>query len=305
MLTSLFRKSTPVNYALVVLAATVFYFVYKIRHSESSTLAGTIALLAVFLLSLFITNFIVKKNSISRDSVYTILFYLLFTLCFPGLFNRPNLLLANFSLILAIRRLVSMHSFKATKEKIFDASFWICLAALFHFWCILFLGLVFISILFHVSRDYRNWVLPFLAIFCVGSAFMLYALVFDPARIDFLIARAHYNISIDYFTDPRQRIALSVYASLAFLFLFWMLATLSNRPLITQSAYKKIIASFAIAVIIYVISPNKSNDMLVFTIAPLSVMATAAVEYKQERLRENLTVLLVMACGIFLFFYQL
>jgi hypothetical protein len=305
MLTSLFRKSTPLNYGLVVIAATIFYFVYQIRHSGGHSTAGTIALLVIFLMSLFITNFVVKKNSISRDSVYTILFYLLFTLCFPALFGRPNLLLANLCLILAIRRLVSMHSFKATKEKIFDASFWICLAALFHFWCILFLGLVFISILFHVSRDYRNWVLPFLAIFCVGSAFMLYALVFDPARVDFLVSRAHYSLSVDYFTDPHQRIALSVYASLAVLFLFWMIATLSNRPLMTQSAYKKIVASFAIAAVIYVISPQKSNELLVFTIAPLSIMATAAVEYKQDRLRENLTVLLVMACGIFLFFYQL
>jgi hypothetical protein len=305
MLTSLFRKSTPLNYGLVVIAATIFYFVYQIRHSGGHSTAGTIALLVIFLMSLFITNFVVKKNSISRDSVYTILFYLLFTLCFPALFGRPNLLLANLCLILAIRRLVSMHSFKATKEKIFDASFWICLAALFHFWCILFLGLVFISILFHVSRDYRNWVLPFLAIFCVGSAFMLYALVFDPARVDFLVSRAHYSLSVDYFTDPHQRIALSAYASLAVLFLFWMIATLSNRPLMTQSAYKKIVASFAIAAVIYLISPQKSNELLVFTIAPLSIMATAAVEYKHDRLRENLTVLLVMACGIFLFFYQL
>jgi hypothetical protein len=46
--------------------------------------------------------------------------------------------------LLALRRLISLQSMKASKEKIFDASLWVFIASLFHFWSILFIVLIFI-----------------------------------------------------------------------------------------------------------------------------------------------------------------
>jgi hypothetical protein len=51
---------------------------------------------------------------------------------FPSVFNNSNLLVANFFLLLAIRRMISLQTLKAPKEKIFDASIWIFIASLFH-----------------------------------------------------------------------------------------------------------------------------------------------------------------------------
>jgi hypothetical protein len=309
MITSLFRKSTPLNYALIIIAVTVFFFMYQIGHATAGNAVWLFAektgLLAVIFASLFTANFIVKKNTISRDSAYTILFYLMFLLFFPSLMNNANLLLSNFFILLALRRLVSLHSLKASKEKIFDASLWICVAALFHFWSIIFIGLVFISILFHVSRDYRNWLLPFIACFSILALFFLYAFAFDETLIADFVGKMQTNFTLAYVTDNKQNIAISIYASVALFFTAAMLFTLSNRPQQLQSSYKKIIASFFIGVAIFVISPVKSNDLLVFTLAPLSFMATAQIEYGQERLKEDITLAIVILCGISLFFIQL
>ena len=163
MITSLFRKSTPLNYTLVVLLLLFCFFMSQLQHSNwSNSFSIKMTNLSILIGMLFVVNFIVKKNGLTKNSSYTILFYLLLLLFFPSIFSDIKLLLANFFLIIAMRRLISLQSLKAPKEKIFDASLWIFVASLFHFWCILFILLVFISIIFHVSRDYSYN-------FCFGS----------------------------------------------------------------------------------------------------------------------------------------
>jgi hypothetical protein len=309
MITSVFRKSTPLNYSLIVILILVFFFLYQIQEPSwvsSSFLAFQKMSLLCFVFGLFfLINFIVKKNGLSKDNGYSIFFYLLFILFFPTIFNNPNVIYANFFILLALRRLISLQSLKASKEKIFDASFWILIASLFQFWCILFLILVFISIIFHVSRDYRNWVLPFIALMAVAVIFLLISLIFHIDAISFFEKRAVVDFSIDYFKNNYENGALSIYVAVALFFVFSMLTTLSNRPQIVHSSYKKIIACFFISVIVYLISPNKSNDLLLFSIAPLTIMAASHVEYTQKRLNNDIVFYIVIACSLFTFFSQL
>ena len=309
MFTSLFRKSTPLNYLLVAIAVVLFFFMYQVGHVDAGNDIGNwlqkSGLLLVIFATLFTANFIVKKNTLSRDSGYTVVFYLMFLIFFPSLLDNPNMLLSNFFVLLALRRLISLHSPKASKEKIFDASLWIFVATIFHFWAILFIVLVFLSVLFHVSRDYRNWILPFIAWVVIVAMFLLYAYTIDESVLPGLLAKTQTNFSIDYFTDQRQNIALSAYAAVAVYFCTAMIFTLGNRPLQLQSSYKKIVASFFIAILIFVISPYKSNDLLIFTIAPLAFMATATIEYKPPTIKEDIILGIVIAVGMFMFFMQL
>ena len=167
MITSIFKKSTPINYSLMGILMILFFFIYQFNSATNIHFLidffKKFGLLGILFASLFFSNFIVKKNGLTKDSSYTILFYFIFLLFFPKIFNNINLLLANFFILLSMRRLISLQTLKAPKEKIFDASLWIFVASLFHFWAIIFLVLVYISIIFHVSRDYRNWLIPFVA----------------------------------------------------------------------------------------------------------------------------------------------
>lgn len=309
MIASLFRKSTPLNYSLVIIAVVFFFFIYQIQHAtgESSLLhyGMKFSLLAIIFASLFVTNFIVKKNGLSKDSTYTVLFYFIFLLFFPSVLDNMRLVMANFFVLLSMRRLVSLHSPKAPKEKIFDASLWIFLAALFHFWSILFIVLVFISILFHVARDYRNWFLPIIAFFTAVTVFLLFALMIDKSWIDALIHGATFDFKINYFTNNYQNAALSIYATIALFFVVSLLASLSNRPLILHSSYKKIISAFFVGVFVFIVSPNKSNDLLIFTFAPLAMIVTSHIEIAQVKWQKELILAVLIACGFFTFFSQL
>jgi hypothetical protein len=309
MITSVFKKSTPLNFSLVVFLIFIFFLIYQIQDltwtNSALMIFQRVGLLSVLFTSVFISNFVSKKNGMSKDSSYTVLFYFLFLLFFPSVLDNINLVLANFFVLLALRRLISLQSLTASKEKIFDASLWIFVASLFHFWSIIFIILVFISIMFHVARDYRNWILPFIAFFAVGIIFTFFSLIFNISGIEYINRSVKTSFEISYFTNNYQNAALSIYATVAIFFVVSMFATLSNRPLLLQSSFKKIIASFFIGVLIFLVSSNKSNDLLIFTIAPLAIMATAHIELPQVKLKKEMVLVVLIACSLFAFFSQL
>ena len=309
MITSVFKKSTPLNYSLVVILILVFFFMFQIRETSwinsYFTIFQKLSLLCFILASFFMINFIVKKNGLSKDNGYAIFFYLLFILFFPTIFNNPDVIYANFFILLALRRLISLQSLKASKEKIFDASFWIFVASLFQFWCVLFLILVFISVVFHVSRDYRNWVLPFIALLAVTLVFIMISLMFNINAVEFLQKRAVIDFRIDYFKNNYENGALSIYVAVALFFVISMITTLSNRPQIVHASYKKIVAYFFIAALVFIVSPDKSNDLLLFSIAPLTIMAASHIEYVQQKLNNEIVFYVLILCSLFTFFSQL
>jgi hypothetical protein len=309
MIASLFRKSTPFNYTVLIAMVSIFYLAFELlgsaKPNDLQSLVEKVFLFGLVFSSLFVINFIVKKNAMSRDNSYAILFYFLFSLFFPQAFDNFNLVVSNFFILLALRRLISLQSLKAPKEKIFDASLWIFFASMFHFWSILFIIVVFVSIVFHVSRDYRNWILPIIALIASVVIFFLFSLIFDPSRIAFIFRNVNVDLSIDYFTEKSQNIALSLFAPVVVYYVSLTLMTLSGRPLILQSSYKKVISAFAIGVVIFVISPFKSNEVLIYTFAPLAIMASTIVETTSGELKRELMVGLTAILAVWSFCLQL
>lgn len=309
MITSLFRKSTPINYFLVVIMLLVFFSLIQFKENSiiqnSLSIVMKISILIILLATLFIVNFIAKKNSLTKNSSYPILFFILLLGLFPSIFRTPNLIFANFFLLLAYRRLASLQNLTAIKQKIFDASLWICVASLFHFWCILFLFLVYVSIIFNASRDYRNWIIPFVSVFTTITIFILAALIFNTSWIKHLVDSTKMNFQLDYFTNNIQNLALSIYVVLSLYFVFSMMFTLSNKPMILQASYKKMIFGFFIGVIVFLISINKSNAMLVFTFLPLSILCTNTLEYSQNKTYQEIVLALFLLAAFFSYFSQL
>jgi hypothetical protein len=115
MITSVFNKSTPLNFSLVVFLILMFFIIYQIQDlswtNSALMIFEKVGLLSVLLASIFIENFVSKKNGLSKDSSYAILFYLLFLLFFPSILDNVNLVFSNFFILLALRRLISLHGF--------------------------------------------------------------------------------------------------------------------------------------------------------------------------------------------------
>jgi hypothetical protein len=309
MITSLFKKSTPINFAFVFLMLLFFFITTQFRQAGTvftfELLAKKTMLFILIFACFFTSNFIIKKNGLSKDSAFTILFYLLLLLFFPSVMTNYKLFLANFFILLSLRRLFSLQSTKSQKEKIFDASLWVFVASLFHFWSILFIILVFICIIFHTARDYRTWFLPFIALFIYGVLLYFFDLVFNADTLGKLVENSESNFEINYFINNYQNLALSIFATTSLFFITNLAFTISNRPIILHSTYKKIIAAFILGLLVFVFSPNKSNDVLLFTFVPLTFAMTIFVETPQSKAKTELFFLAVVGCSLFSFFSQL
>lgn len=309
MITSVFKKSTPINYSLILILVLGFFFLYQFYDltpiNSWIEVVKKIGLLGVIIASFFLVNFIAKKNGLTKDSGYTIFFFFLFLLFFPSIWSDYDLVLANFFILLAMRRLVSLQTLKAPKEKIFDASLWIFVASLFNFWCILFLLVVYISIVFHVSRDYRNWLIPFVALFTTIILFVFYALLFDSSAIQIYLTHEATNFKLDYFTNNYQNLALSIYVVMTVFFVIPMIFALTNRPLNLQASYKKLVFSFFIGITIFLISSNKSNNLLLFTFFPMAVFATNTIEFAKSKWQQESILAVALLLGLLSFFIQL
>lgn len=309
MITSVFSKSRPFNYILVTALLLICFFLYQLNDTawmnSGFLFVHKFGLLLVLVASLFITNFVTKRNGLSKDSTFPFLFFFLFLILFPSVLNDSSVIIANLFILLALRRLISLQSLLTPKEKIFDASLWIFIAALFQFWCILYIFLVFISIVFHVSRDYRNWILPYIALFAVSVIFVISSLTFDKSLLANFITNAHVSYDFKYFKNNFENISISLYAAMAALFFFALVFSLTSKPLILQASYKKIIFSFLIGVLVFVLSPNKSNDLLLYTFMPLSVMATSYIESVEVKWIREIIAAVVALCAFFCFFTQL
>jgi hypothetical protein len=309
MITSIFKKSTPINYSLIGILTIILYFVYQF-HSPTginswNEIAKKAGALVLIFASLLLANFIVKKNALTRDSSYTALYYLLFLLFFPKIMSSMNLLLANFFVLLSMRRLISLQTLKFTKEKIFDASLWIFVASLFHYWALIFILLVYISIIFNASRDYRNWLIPFVALLGFAVVFLFYDLLFDKSVVTNFLQSNAVSYKIDYFTSQSQNIAFSIFAVFLVFFVFPFIFSIPNKPLNLQASYKKVFFAVLISVVIFLISANKSNEILVFSFLPMAIIATNTVEYFQSKFQQELILLISISCGFFCFFSQL
>ena len=309
MITTIFSKSRPFNYVLVTVLLILFFFLYHLKVVDWMNSAEGIVkkafLLALLVASLFISNFITKKNSLSKDNTYPFLFFFSFLILFPTTLGNANLIISNFFILLALRRLISLQSLVTPKEKIFDASMWIFLATLFHFWSILFIGLVFVSIALHVARDYRNWILPYIAFFTIGTLYAFFIMMYDVSLFSHMLDGARISFDFDYFTNKYQNIAISIYAAITVLFLFSQIVTLPSKPLIHHNSYKKIILAFFIGFIIYLISPDKNNSVLIYTFMPLAVMATSYFEGIKIKWTQEVTAIIVVGLSFLSFFMQL
>lgn len=309
MITTIFSKSRPFNYILVTVLLILFFFLYQFRivdwMQSMESVGKKAVLLSLLIGSLFISNFITKKNSLSKDNTYPFLFFFIFLILFPTTLGNSNLIISNFFILLALRRLISLQSLVAPKEKIFDASMWVFLAALFHFWSILFILLVFLSVALHVARDYRNWVLPYIAFFTVATLYVVFGLLYDTKLFSHLMDDAAFSFDFDYFTNKYQNIALSIYAAITVLFLFSQIVALPSKPLIHHNSYKKIIMAFFIGFFIYLVSPGKNNSILIYTFMPLAVMATSYFEGIKIKWTQEVTAIIVVGLSFLSFFMQL
>ena len=309
MIASVFNKTRPINYLLIGFLIFISFFSYIISkekaHFDWSNVINQSLFLFLIIASTILVNFISLKNDLTKNNTYAALLFFTFMLFFPSIFENKNILISNFLLLLALRRLISLKSMISTKEKIFDASFWIFLSALFHFWSIFYIILVFVSIILDVSRDFKNWLIPFIALLTVTILFFLFNEALDNTLLERLLNKTYISFNFSYFENIYQNLALAIFTSISLLLFVSFIMVLSKKLLNMQTSYKKILFSFILGISIFILSANKNNGYLAFSVAPLAIIGANFLEDLKTNWVKETTLYIFFFLGVIFFITQL
>ena len=282
MISIIFGKTKPINYIIILSFLFVFYwlthfFLFDKIYSPEQLLGQTL-ILGVLLFSIFVVNFIVKRNKVTGTNSFSILFYALLALVFPETLADSDAIFCSFFLLLATRRLISIRSLKNIKFKIFDASVWILVSSLFYDWALLFMLLVFAAIYFYEPKNIRNWMVPFAGLFTV---FMITKCVLILAgREEFLTEHYQLDISFNvayfsYWGHSTKLICFALGTFLAGLMAFLKLGKTGLGKVVTM---RLIALSFIIGLILNVLKLSDNVYPIMVTFFPSIVFMTKYIE---------------------------
>lgn len=309
MLASIFSKTRPINYIMLTLLIVIGYSLFiGLASSIEWTLfeiVKRVSVLLLLLLMMYLSQFIVTRNRLVDDTAYVPLIFTSFLFLFPTSFESVRVIIASYFILLALRRIFSLHSLKQSKEKLLDASLWICFASLFHFWSILYFLLLFYAIAFFGAKDYRNWVIPIIAFFGASVFLSLYLLIQEESFPVWWADRVQISFDFMYFDNVYQNLALAVFVSIALLYSVSQALAIKSKPYNMQNTYKKIILSFLIGACIYVISSEKTNGLLLFTFFPLAILGANYIESIPQKWRKEANAYSIFFIGLFFYLVQL
>lgn len=242
------------------------------------TIIKLIVQFACIYFTVLVLKFNVDKNNLSLKYNYEILLFSLFLFLIPQTTTNTFIVLSNGFILLALNKILSMHSKKKIKKKLFDASILIGIASLFHFWSLLFFVILFVAILYYAEVEIKNWVVPFLGVFTVYIITTASLLIIneDFFNIDTLLPRVSFDLtqynSLSYIISITMLVSFGVWSSLFYL------KAIRKKKRIYRPSYKIIFAASIIAAFIVIISPEKNGSEFLFLFAPLTIIITNYIE---------------------------
>lgn len=287
MISSFFNRAKPINFLLISLYMGFFYWITQFYLYDTVWNVPVFFSCSVFffviLFSVFIVNFIIRKNALCEGNSYAVLLYVLFLCLFPQIFRSTEIVMANFFVLLALRRVISIRSLIQIRQKIFDASLWICVASLFYEWALLFLIVVFASIIVYRLGDYRNWLVPFVAMFTVAILLFTYAIWFT--GMDWFVEI--FRFSVNFYSIKTKTIGFILPVVLiAFFSLISLVAFMANykaKPSVVQSALLLVVIALFAGAGIAAVSNNRESDEVIFAFFPASVLITNYLQLISKR----------------------
>tara|TARA_R110002049_G_scaffold307520_2_gene508257 strand:- start:13005 stop:13916 length:912 start_codon:yes stop_codon:yes gene_type:complete len=303
MITSLFSKSKPLNF-IIVLFIMLLAFVLGNRHGiDQSAILEKSFLFFICLLTVLVLNFIVSKNSLTQNSNYEILFFSLFILALPNTTANLNILMANIFLLFALRRLITLRSQINVEKKLFDAAFWIAIASLFYFWAGLFFILIIITLLLYTDNQIRHWIIPFIGtaavfVIAIAASIICYGNFFG-------IFNTAPSVSFDFsnYNSPRYIITTTMLFSFGLWSSIFYLKSIKQKKKAFRPSFKVVLFTAIISFVVIVLAPQKNGNEFLFLFAPAAIILTNYIEtIKDKWFKELFLAVLVLVPFLLLLF---
>jgi hypothetical protein len=306
MIANFFNKTKPATIFILAALLFVYYFTatFLLDSSELSFnfLIKRISFFIFIALLLMIVNFIVKKNKLTKDNSYALLLMVFLLGTFPEAMFSYKIVLANIALLLGFRKIYSLRSGVDTKLKLFDACFWIGIAALIYPWSIFYVLLVYLGMIIHQKLTVKNLFIPIVGIVTPVIIYFTHCLYFEDAA--FFYNKFNYEINLDFSSYTSLKLLIPVvFLSMA---LLWSLLKVTPKVVSVRNNFKfswdVLINHWLISVVIVVLAPTKNGSELFFIIFPSAVIVANLMHLIKSKIFKNAILYSFLLVSVIVFF---
>jgi len=287
MISSFFSKAKPIHFVIVSLIMLLVFVTSKFYSLQEpfsfSLFTKQTFLFLISLTTIFVLDFLVNRNNLTKKNSYKILIFSLFVALLPETILNTKILIANLFILFTLRRLISLRSNKEIKKKLFDAAFWISIASLFYFWAILFYLLIVVGIIIYRIVDIKNWIIPFVGILAVAVIWASYMILTGEDFVKHLTNHLSYSFDFSQLNSKRVVISSTIIFSYGIWSLLYFIRYLKAKSKKSRPSFILIILAVIIGLMIIAISPDKNGSEFLFLFAPLSIIITNYLETIKER----------------------
>ncbi|MCK0130284.1 DUF6427 family protein [Flavobacteriaceae bacterium F08102] len=284
MLAKFFNKSSPINTLLIIIVLFVVYILASCTlpnaHFSLSYVGNRTVNLSLVAISFFLTNFIIRKNELSKENTYALLLLVCFYGMFPHSTENSNYLILHILLLFSARRLYSLKSMRRTKEKLFDAGFWTGLIMLLNPFGLIFIVFIYSAIINYKKFTLRNSIIPLVGIITPIFIYGVYLFALD--RFDELLPSSPADFSIYNYGTLPSIIALTLVIG----FLLWTIIPATIKIMTVKLEFKSswyLVLMHLLTSLLFILPQiNKNGAELIFLFFPTAVIFTNYLQQNSE-----------------------
>ncbi|MFN3907455.1 MAG: DUF6427 family protein [Flavobacterium sp.] len=308
MIANFFNKTNPINYIILLLLLLVLTFLYGFSHATLAWYQVLGQQLLVFILlsvCLILLEQLCQKKELTKNNSYAFLLAVLYILFIPGVFTNITLTASVFMVMLGIRRLMAIQGSKHMQTRLFDASILILTGALLEFWAIMFLVLVFYSILTSGDYNHRNWIIPIIAMLTVG---VLYVSICEWTGMDWqawITKQMEFSLHWNMQLQGNEALGFSVLMALLLLGTGYFLRTLPKKAINKKESYIKLSWAAVIGLVVFLISFQKTPEQLLWMVFPAAILSANYLEKIEDKRFQNFLLWVITLASFGLYYMQL
>ena len=243
MIANFFNKSKPVVLFIVTLSLFFYYLtaaiVFEFNVISTPLVLERLGVFCVFVFFLLLVNFIIQKNNVTQNNSYALLLMVLLLGIFHETMFSNSLLFSNFTLLLAFRKMYSLRSGFNTKQKLFDAGFWVGIASLIYVWSFLFIVLIYLAILIYQKLELKNLFIPIVGVVIPVFIYFTYCFYFD--NLDVLYDRWIIDPNLNF--EPYNQLELLIPIAFLLTLIIWSIVSLTpkivNKGINTKRSWRE------------------------------------------------------------------
>ncbi|QTE24189.1 DUF6427 family protein [Polaribacter cellanae] len=303
MLANFLSKSKPINFiVLLALFFCVFLFdaitVYASKAFTLTIFMENLGFLLLFLLIFFFYNFVISKNSLTKDNSYAFFIFTVFLSYFIVKLFSFKVLFLLLIYMLFLRKIYSLKSSKKVLQKLFDSGFWLAILFFIEPFSAMFALLIYVATYVHHKITIHTLLTPIVGFCAPLFIYYAYCLWFNEVALfaNMFVFKQFNEISF-YAENNFYWIVIAI---LTFTVVGYFLKT--PKALSVNNSFKKnwIILTFNLIISIFflLLIPEKTGVEILFLIFPAAVVVANGLEMIKNDLIKNVVFYLLLISSV-------